>query len=182
MYENTRASRSCFHTVHRFLVFGYPGETLALVVHILLYNPVYNQMCLHRSWILINHCAGKLTSKPIAGIILQILPCQLADIKLQLTPNTGWTILYYYSRHWHRSDYKYGCYYWDIAPQHSLFLRKLSTTVNTILKVSEITIQHWEPVAESHFFRGGGGQSLLNFRQNYQISDIPPICIRKDCF
>jgi hypothetical protein len=33
MYENTRASRSCFHTF--FLVFGYPGETLALVVHIL---------------------------------------------------------------------------------------------------------------------------------------------------
>ena len=23
---------------------------------------------------------------------------------------------------------------------------------------------------------GGGGQSLLNFRQNFQISDIPPIC------
>ena len=28
--KNTRASRSCIH--HCFLVFGYPGETLALVV------------------------------------------------------------------------------------------------------------------------------------------------------
>jgi hypothetical protein len=56
-----------------------------------LYNPVYNQTCLHRSWILIYHC-----SKHIAGIILQ-LPYQLAGIKLQLTPKTGWTILYYYS-------------------------------------------------------------------------------------
>ncbi len=34
MDKNTRAARSCFH--HYFLVFGYPGETLALVVHILL--------------------------------------------------------------------------------------------------------------------------------------------------
>jgi hypothetical protein len=25
---------------------------------LLLHNPVYNQMCLHRSWILIYHCAG----------------------------------------------------------------------------------------------------------------------------
>ena len=33
MDKNTRAARSCFH--HCFLVFGYPGETLALVVHIL---------------------------------------------------------------------------------------------------------------------------------------------------
>ena len=30
MDKNTRASRSCIH--HYFLVFGYPGETLALVV------------------------------------------------------------------------------------------------------------------------------------------------------
>jgi hypothetical protein len=37
MYENTRASRSCFHTLFS-LVFGYPGETLALVVHILHNN------------------------------------------------------------------------------------------------------------------------------------------------
>ena len=32
-------------------------------------------------------------------------------------------------------------------------------------------------VAEIHFFLwgvGGGGQSLLNFRQNFQISDNPP--------
>ena len=41
MYENTRASRPCIHRlfarvfIHCFLVFGYPGETLALVVHIL---------------------------------------------------------------------------------------------------------------------------------------------------
>jgi hypothetical protein len=27
-----------------------------------------------------------------------------------------------------------------------------------------------------------GGQSLLNFRQNFQISDKPPICTRKGCF
>jgi hypothetical protein len=33
MYENTRA-----RVIHCFLVFGYPGETLALVVHILLTN------------------------------------------------------------------------------------------------------------------------------------------------
>ena len=33
MDKNTRASRSCIH--HYFLVFGYPGETLAPVVHIL---------------------------------------------------------------------------------------------------------------------------------------------------
>ena len=33
MDKNTRASRSRIH--HYFLVFGYPGETLALVVHIL---------------------------------------------------------------------------------------------------------------------------------------------------
>jgi hypothetical protein len=25
---------------------------------LLLHNPVYNQTCLHRSWILIYHCAG----------------------------------------------------------------------------------------------------------------------------
>ena len=30
MDKNTRASRSCIH--HYFLVFGYPGETVALVV------------------------------------------------------------------------------------------------------------------------------------------------------
>jgi hypothetical protein len=34
-------------------------------------------------------------------------------------------------------------------------------------------IEEFGPVAEIHFFRGGG-QSLLNFRQNFQISDIPP--------
>ena len=34
---------------------------------------------------------GKLRSKPIA-VILQILPYQLAGIKLQLTPKTDWTI------------------------------------------------------------------------------------------
>jgi hypothetical protein len=28
----------------------------------------------------------------------------------------------------------------------------------------------------------GGGQSLQNFRQNFQISDKPPICTQKDCF
>ena len=33
MDKNPRAARSCYH--HYFLVFGYPGETLALVVHIL---------------------------------------------------------------------------------------------------------------------------------------------------
>jgi hypothetical protein len=32
---------------------------------------------------------------------------------------------------------------------------------------------HMRPVAEIHFFRWGG-QNLLNFRQNFQISDIPP--------
>jgi hypothetical protein len=26
----------------------------------------------------------------------------------------GRTILYYYCSHWHRSDCKYGCYYWDL--------------------------------------------------------------------
>ena len=36
--ENVRAARSCFH--HYFLVFGYPGERLALVVPILLTNYV----------------------------------------------------------------------------------------------------------------------------------------------
>jgi hypothetical protein len=48
-------------------------------------------------------------------------------------------------------------------------------------------IEECGPVAEIHFFwYGGGGQSLLNFRQNFQISYIPPppppICTRKDCF
>ena len=50
MYENTRASRSCRKQcmktlalrarafIHCFFVFGYPGETLALVVHILLHK------------------------------------------------------------------------------------------------------------------------------------------------
>ena len=33
MGKNTCAARSYFH--HYFLVFGYPGETLALVVHML---------------------------------------------------------------------------------------------------------------------------------------------------
>ena len=33
MDKNTRATRSCFH--HYFLVFEYPGEALALVVHTL---------------------------------------------------------------------------------------------------------------------------------------------------
>ena len=37
MDKNTRAARSCFH--HCFLVFGYPGETLALVVDILRNTP-----------------------------------------------------------------------------------------------------------------------------------------------
>jgi hypothetical protein len=32
------------------------------------------------------------------------------------------------------------------------------------------------------FTFSGGGQSLLNFRQNFQIPDIPPICTRNDCF
>ena len=36
MDKNTRAARSCFH--HHFLVFGYPSETLALIVHILLHK------------------------------------------------------------------------------------------------------------------------------------------------
>ena len=31
MDKNTRATRSCFH--HYFLVFGYPGETIARVVY-----------------------------------------------------------------------------------------------------------------------------------------------------
>ena len=42
-------------------------------------------------------------------------------------------------------------------------------------KVSE------KSVAEIHFFRGG--QSLLNFRQNFQISDNPPpFALKKTVF
>ena len=37
--------------IHCFLVFGYPGETLALVVHILLLNCVYpNPPCQLSLW------------------------------------------------------------------------------------------------------------------------------------
>jgi hypothetical protein len=39
MYENTRARVF----IHCFLVFGYPGETLALVVHI-LHTTLYKTM------------------------------------------------------------------------------------------------------------------------------------------
>jgi hypothetical protein len=35
-------------------------------------------------------------------------------------------------------------------------------------------IKRMTPVAEINFFLWGGGQSLLNFRQNFQISDNPP--------
>ena len=40
MDKNTHASRSCIF-YHYFLVFGYPGETLALVVHILHHSNIY---------------------------------------------------------------------------------------------------------------------------------------------
>jgi hypothetical protein len=121
------ARDSCSHAKHYYSCLPLVKE-IFITLHIKLYNPVHNQTCLRKFWILINHCAGKLISKANAGIILQILPYQLAGIKLQLTPKTDWTIsLYYHSRHWHRSDYKYGCYNWDIV--QGLFPTTISHTV-----------------------------------------------------
>ena len=61
MDKNTRAARSYFH--HYFLVFGYPGETLALVVHILHKDLGNAYACLRRENNFINQKRQGISTK-----------------------------------------------------------------------------------------------------------------------
>ena len=56
-------------------------------------------------------------------------------------------------------------------------------TVNLRMESKEHVIENFGSGGNSLFPVGGGGQSLLNFRQNSQISDIPPpFALKKTVF
>jgi hypothetical protein len=60
-------------------------KEILITLHIKLYSEfiilfIINQMCLHRSLILIYHYAGKLRSKPIAVILYYNCPIHLLQV------------------------------------------------------------------------------------------------------